>query len=101
MLRVLQAGDGLRLGVEACQVVGAGVTAAEDHLQGDEAVEALPRLVDDAHAAATQFAEEDVTVRRTSAVVLAEVASAPPIIASARALAASDGRVSSCGRCVE
>ena len=39
-------------------LVAAGVAAAQDHLEGDEAVEAeLAGLVDDAHAAAAQLAQ--------------------------------------------
>ncbi len=56
---VVQAGDGLGLGLEAGQVVGAGVFARQDHLERDDAVEAaLPGLVDDAHAAAADLAEQ-------------------------------------------
>ena len=48
-------GDGLGLDPEAGEVVGAGLAAAADHLEGDQAVQArLPGLVDDPHAA---FAE--------------------------------------------
>ena len=60
-VRVLQAGDGLGLGPEAGQLLGAGVVAGQDHLQGDDAVEReLPGLVDDAHAAAAQLAQDFV-----------------------------------------
>jgi hypothetical protein len=56
---VLKAGDGLGLGAEAGQFVGAGVGAGQDHLEGDQAVQAeVPGLVDDAHAAPAQFPEE-------------------------------------------
>ena len=56
---VLQAGDGLGLGPEAAGGLGPGVLAGQDHLEGDEAVEPdLPGLVDDAHAAAAQLAED-------------------------------------------
>ena len=52
---VLKAGDGLRFAEEAHHLFGRGVAGAEDHLEGDEAMEAdLPRLVDDAHAAAAE-----------------------------------------------
>ena len=56
---VLQAGDGLRLGQEAGGGLGAGMGAGQDHLQGAGAVQAdLPGLVDDAHAAAAQLAQD-------------------------------------------
>ena len=41
------------------EVARAGVAAAADHLQGDQAVQAaLPGLVDDAHAAPAELAED-------------------------------------------
>ena len=41
---------------------GAGMAAGQDHLEGDEPIEpALPSLVDDAHAAPAQLAEDFVT----------------------------------------
>ncbi len=56
---MLQTGDRFRLDLEAGQIRLAGVTAGQDHLQGDEAMEfVLPGLVDDAHAAATQHAKD-------------------------------------------
>ena len=43
---------------------GAGVGAGQDHLEGDEAVRAdLPGLVDDAHAAAAQLAQDLIAWR--------------------------------------
>ena len=58
-VRVVQPGDGLGLGQEADGRLGPGVVAGQDHLQGDEAVEPdLAGLVDDAHAAAAQLAED-------------------------------------------
>jgi hypothetical protein len=53
---VLQPRRRLRLGTEAGQFLRPGVRPRQDHLQGDGALQRrLPRLVDDAHAAATQF----------------------------------------------
>ena len=47
---------------------GAGVAAGQDHLEGDEAVEAdLPGLVDDAHAAAAELAEDLVARQHRAA----------------------------------
>ncbi len=58
---VLQLGGGGGLGVEAVAVVGVGESAAEDHLQGDGAVEAdVAGLEDDAHAAAADLLDEFV-----------------------------------------
>jgi hypothetical protein len=59
---VLELGDRLRLGAEADQRFGVGQIARQDHFQGDEPVELdLPGLVDDAHAAAAQLAEDLIT----------------------------------------
>ena len=56
---VLQPCHRLAFGEEADHVFGRSVRAAEDHLQGDVASQAnLPRLVDDAHAAAAQHLED-------------------------------------------
>ena len=56
---VLELGDGLGLGQEPGGGLGAGVLAGQDHLQGDGAVESdLAGLVDDAHAAAAEFAQD-------------------------------------------
>ena len=58
-VRVLELGDGLGLGEEAGGGLGAGVGTGQDHLEGDGAVEpGLAGLVDDAHAAAAQFAHD-------------------------------------------
>ena len=47
------------LGAEAIHFLGAGPRAGEDHLQGDDAIEAfLPRLVDHTHAAAADCFEQ-------------------------------------------
>ena len=52
-------GDRLGLGAEAGQLLRAGIRAGQDHLQGDDAVQAeLPRLVDDAHAAVAQHFQD-------------------------------------------
>ena len=62
---VLEPGDGLGLGEEAGGGLGAGVRAGQDHLQGDGAVEPdLAGLVDDAHAAAAQLAQDLVAGER-------------------------------------
>jgi hypothetical protein len=51
--------DGLGLDPEPFAMLGVGVLAVEDHLQGDDPVQlAVPRLVDDPHAAATQLGQE-------------------------------------------
>ena len=56
---VLQSGDRLRLDAEPLPLRGAGISAAQDHFQGDDAVEAdLPGLVNDAHAAAVQLLQD-------------------------------------------
>ena len=48
--------------------VGAGVAAGQDHLEGDDAVEPeLAGLVDDAHAAAAQLAQDLVAGDATAA----------------------------------
>ena len=60
-VRVLQARDGFGFGAESSPLVRRGVLAGQDHLQGDDAVERdLPGLVDDAHAAAAELAEDFV-----------------------------------------
>ena len=59
---MLQAADRLRLGAEPRQVVGSGVGAGQDHLERDEAIESdLAGLVDDAHAAPAQLAQDFIT----------------------------------------
>jgi hypothetical protein len=64
-VRMLQAGDGFRLGLEALQGGAAGVSAGQDHLEGDDPVEAhLPGPIHHAHAAAPQLAEDLVARRR-------------------------------------
>ena len=51
----------LGLGAEALHIGVVGELTCEDHLQGDGAIERfLPRLVDDAHAAAADFFEQVV-----------------------------------------
>jgi hypothetical protein len=58
---VLQPGNGLGLGAEACQVVRPCVAPRQDHLEGDQAVgQDLPSLVDDAHAAPAQLPQDFV-----------------------------------------
>ena len=66
--RVVEVGGGLGLGVEPPDVGLVGELAGEDHLERDGPVEAdLPGLVDDAHAAAGDLADD---------LVVAEVADA-------------------------
>jgi hypothetical protein len=56
---VVEVARGRRLDVEALQGVGRPRQAAQDHLEGDLAVDAhLPGPVDDAHAAARDLAEQ-------------------------------------------
>ena len=55
-VRMPQACDGFRFPHEAFSIGGTAVGAAEQHLQGDDAVEAqVSGLVNDAHAAATKY----------------------------------------------
>ena len=62
-VRVLQTGDRLGLGVEPGQLLRPGVCAGQHHLQGDDAVQLrLPRLVDDAHAAAAQLGQDRIAL---------------------------------------
>ena len=66
--RVVEQGDGLGLVPEPAQLVVAGEQAGPDHLEGDGSIERdLAGLVDDAHAAAADFAAD---------LVVAEVAHA-------------------------
>src|SRR5262245_45649154 len=52
------------LGLEALAVVVVGELAAEDHFQGDDAIEAnMPRLENDAHPAAANLAQQFVVVQ--------------------------------------
>ena len=65
---VAELGDGLGLDPEAGEVVGAGLAAAPDHLDGDQAVQAhLPGLVDDAHPPSTELLQELVAGDRWAA----------------------------------
>ena len=58
-LRMVHLGGRLRLVVKALQFGGRGEPAREDHLQGDETVEALlAGLVDDAHAPAGDLLQQ-------------------------------------------
>ena len=60
-VRMLDAGDGLGLATEADDGVRLGACSGKNHLQGDQAFEAsLLGLVDHAHAALAQFAEDHV-----------------------------------------
>ncbi len=68
-VRVVEVGGGLGLGAEALHFRLGSETAGKDHLEGDDAVEAdLPRLEDDAHAAAGDLFQQ---------LVIAEVAHRP------------------------
>ncbi len=61
---VLELSCGRGLGLEAQAVVGVGQLAAEDHLQGDDAAQAhMPRLVNNAHAAAADLLQEFVFIQ--------------------------------------
>jgi DNA invertase Pin-like site-specific DNA recombinase len=56
---VLQTGNGFNLGLEASPLRRRGVPARQQHFQRDQPLQAgLTRLVDHAHAAAAQFAED-------------------------------------------
>jgi hypothetical protein len=62
---VLKLGDRLGLAAEAGQLLGPGVRPGQQHLQGDQAIEALlPRLVNNAHAAAPQLGHDFVAGQR-------------------------------------
>ncbi len=62
---VMQASDGLRLGQEAGGSQVAGMGAGQDHLESAGAVQAhLPGVVDHAHAATPEFAQDLVAVDR-------------------------------------
>src|ERR1051325_785313 len=57
-IRMIQMRRSLGFGVKTLDVGGARKLARENHLEGDDAVEAdLPRLEDDAHAAACDLRE--------------------------------------------
>ena len=57
-----QLGDGFRLGAKPRQAHLADVRSRQDHLQRDQALQpAVPRLVDDAHAAPAEFFQDVVT----------------------------------------
>ena len=50
-VRMPEPGDRLGLDAEACQVIHPHLAPADDHLEGDESIQAqLPGLVNDAHA---------------------------------------------------
>jgi len=58
---MLQTCDGFAFGAKACQICLSRVTAAQDHLQGDDAIQrCLTCLINDAHAAASEFALDDI-----------------------------------------
>ena len=61
-VRVAQPGDDLRLGQKPFDRFGPGILAGQDHLEGDQAVQAeLARLVDDAHPAPAKLLQDLVT----------------------------------------
>ncbi len=61
-VRMLQARFGAGLAAETCQLFGAGVAARRHHLESDQALQRdFARLVDNAHAAAAEYAENLVT----------------------------------------
>ena len=69
MFGMVEVGGRLGLGVEALHVGVGGQLAGQDHLEGDDAIEAdLPGLVDDAHAAAGDLLQQ---------LVVAEIAHRP------------------------
>ena len=58
---MMQAGDGLCLGPEPAEPHLAGVGSSQDHLERDQSIQpAVPRLVNDPHAAPTEFREHVV-----------------------------------------
>ena len=66
---VAEAGDGLGLDQEPGAMLGTGMIAFADHLQGDDPVEpAVPRPVDDAHAAPGDLTEQFVFTDRARSV---------------------------------
>ena len=78
MLGMVEVGDRLGLVAEPPHLVVAGPVPGPDHLEGDEAVEAeLPGLVDDAHAAAAQDAEQLVVAEVADLGALARSAPLP------------------------
>ena len=57
-----QLGDGFRLGAKPRQAHLTDMRSGQDHLQRDQALQpAVPRLVDDAHAAAAELFQDVVT----------------------------------------
>ncbi len=57
-----QLGDGFRLGAKPRQAHLTDMRSRQDHLQGDQALQpAVPRLVDDAHAAPAEFFQDVIT----------------------------------------
>ena len=61
---VLQPRDSLGLGLKTLQLLRPRVTASEDHLESDDAVQLeVLRFIDDAHATASQFAQDFIIGR--------------------------------------
>src|SRR5437867_3451719 len=68
---MLQAGRRRGLGAKSLHQFRAGERAEEQHLHGDDTVQAaLSRLVNDAHAAAGNFLQQFVIAKRTGRLVL-------------------------------
>jgi hypothetical protein len=65
-VRMVQVGRHLGLAAKACHFARGGQLTGQDHLQSDDAVEALlPRPIDDAHAAAGDLVEQLVVADAT------------------------------------
>jgi len=59
---MLQPGRGFRLGAKPGQAHRPGMRSRQDHFQRDDALQAkVPRLIDHAHAAATELFQDLVT----------------------------------------
>ena len=73
--RMVEIGGRLGLGVEAFDVVLIGELAGQDHLEGDNAVEAdLPGLKDDAHAAAGDLPDNLIVAKVADALARCRLA---------------------------
>ncbi len=68
---VAETGEGLGLQAEASQFGPTGMTAGQDHFQGDDSFQsAVDGLVNDAHAAAPQFFQDHVVAYQTRSAVI-------------------------------
>ena len=64
-VRVLKSSDGGRLGAKSGELFGSGMAGPQNHFEGDNAIQRpLPSLINHAHAAPAQFAENVVSRRR-------------------------------------